>query len=112
MREAPVAREPRRALRAARRRAQDRGLRAAVQLRAAAMSRSTRTSRASARALACCARGAPFEELHDTMLALTPPGEELEFHLNLLRHGRRTCFARCAGLRACALARMCPRVGL
>ena len=28
------------------------------------------------------------------MLALTPPGEELELHVNLLRHGRRTCFAR------------------
>src|SRR5947199_969960 len=43
---------------------------------------------------------APFEELHDTMLEITPPGEELELHLNLLRHGRRTCYARgpdCAG---------------
>ena len=52
--------------------------------------------------------GAPFEEMHDEMLAVTPPGEELELHLNLLRHGRRTCHARrpeCAG---CALQRMCP----
>ncbi len=55
---------------------------------------------------------APFEELHDTMLAITPPGEELEFHLNLLRHGRRTCFARSPACGECALARMCPRVGL
>jgi endonuclease-3 len=55
---------------------------------------------------------APFEELHDTMLALTPPGEELEFHLNLLRHGRRTCFARKPACDACALTRMCPRVGV
>ena len=49
--------------------------------------------------------GAPFEELHDTMLAITPPGEELELHLNLLRHGRRTCHARrpdCRELRAAA----------
>ena len=38
--------------------------------------------------------GAPFEELHDRMLALTPPGEELELHVNLLRHGRRRCHAR------------------
>src|SRR5207248_6714238 len=37
---------------------------------------------------------APFVELHDTILAITPPGQELEFHLNLLRHGRRTCHAR------------------
>ena len=34
---------------------------------------------------------APFEELHDRMLALTPRGAELELHVNLLRHGRRTC---------------------
>src|ERR1700684_2431970 len=33
--------------------------------------------------------GAPFEELHDEMLALTPRGQELELHINLLRHGRR-----------------------
>jgi endonuclease-3 len=52
--------------------------------------------------------GAPFEELHDTMLAITPPGEELELHLNLLRHGRRTCYARRPNCRGCALQRMCP----
>jgi len=52
--------------------------------------------------------GAPFEELHDQMLALTPPGEELELHVNLLRHGRRTCHARSPACPDCALARMCP----
>jgi endonuclease-3 len=52
--------------------------------------------------------GAPFLELHDTMLKITPPGEELELHLNLLRHGRRTCHARRPECRACALRRMCP----
>jgi endonuclease III len=52
--------------------------------------------------------GAPFEELHDQMLALTPAGQELEFHVNLLRHGRRTCHARKPACRECALARMCP----
>jgi endonuclease-3 len=51
---------------------------------------------------------APFEELHDTMLELTPRGEELELHLNLLRHGRRTCHARGADCAGCALNRMCP----
>lgn len=55
---------------------------------------------------------APFEELHDTMLALTPPGEELELHLNLLRHGRRTCHARRPACSECPLLRMCPRVGV
>ncbi len=52
--------------------------------------------------------GAPFEEMHDEMLAITPPGEELELHLNLLRHGRRTCHARRPACRDCALQRMCP----
>jgi endonuclease-3 len=51
---------------------------------------------------------APFEELHDTMLAITPPGEELELHLNLLRHGRRTCHSQRPECRVCALRRMCP----
>jgi endonuclease-3 len=52
--------------------------------------------------------GAPFELLHDQMLALTPPGQELELHVNLLRHGRRTCHARSPSCAECALARMCP----
>jgi len=52
--------------------------------------------------------GAPFEELHDEMLALTRPGEELELHVNLLRHGRRTCHARVPDCPNCALRRMCP----
>lgn len=55
--------------------------------------------------------GASFEEMHDTMLALTPPGEELELHMNLLRHGRRTCHARRPVCADCALARMCPSAG-
>ncbi len=52
--------------------------------------------------------GAPFDELHDAMLALTPHGEELELHVNLLRHGRRTCHARRPDCPGCALRRMCP----
>jgi endonuclease-3 len=52
--------------------------------------------------------GAPFEELHDTMLDLTPRGQELEFHVNLLRHGRRTCHSRRPKCEECALLRMCP----
>jgi endonuclease III len=51
---------------------------------------------------------APFEELHDAMLDLTPEGAELEFHVNLLRHGRRTCHAQRPACGACALRRMCP----
>ena len=67
----------------------------------------THVSRVGAR-LGLLREGAPFEELHDQMLALTPPGDELELHVNLLRHGRRTCHARRPACRECALARMCP----
>jgi endonuclease-3 len=52
--------------------------------------------------------GASFEALHDQMLAVTPPGAELELHLNLLRHGRRTCHAQRPACPECALRRMCP----
>jgi endonuclease-3 len=51
---------------------------------------------------------APFEEMHDEMLAFTPRGQELELHVNLLRHGRRTCHARRPQCEECALLRMCP----
>jgi endonuclease-3 len=67
----------------------------------------THVSRVGTR-LGLLAPGAPFEILHDQMLALTPPGEELELHVNLLRHGRRTCHARSPACDRCALARMCP----
>jgi endonuclease-3 len=52
--------------------------------------------------------GAPFEELHDEMLVLTPPGAELEFHVNLLRHGRRTCHSQRPACGACVLRSSCP----
>ncbi len=51
---------------------------------------------------------APSRELHDAMLALTPPGAELELHVNLLRHGRRTCHAQRPACRECTLRRICP----
>ncbi|MDQ6811687.1 MAG: DNA lyase [Actinomycetota bacterium] len=70
----------------------------------------THVSRVGTR-LALLAPGAPFERLHDQMLALTPPGQELELHVNLLRHGRRTCHARSPACDRCALARMCPSRG-
>jgi endonuclease-3 len=67
----------------------------------------THVSRVGTR-LALFRPGAPFEEMHDTMLEITPPGEELELHLNMLRHGRRTCHARRPACADCALQRMCP----
>ena len=70
----------------------------------------THVSRVGAR-LGLLRAGAGFTEMHDAMLALTPRGAELELHLNLLRHGRRTCHARRPACGACALARMCPSAG-
>jgi endonuclease III len=71
----------------------------------------THVSRVGTR-LALFRPAAGFDELHDTMLALTPPGEELELHLNMLRHGRRTCHARRPNCRGCALQRMCPSAAI
>ena len=56
--------------------------------------------------------GAPFEELHDELARITAEGAALEFHMNLLRHGRRTCHARKPDCGGCALARMCPSRGI
>jgi endonuclease-3 len=67
----------------------------------------THVSRVGTR-LALFTEKAGFEQMHDEMLALTPPGQALELHVNLLRHGRRTCHARTPDCRACALRRMCP----
>jgi endonuclease-3 len=58
--------------------------------------------------LALLRPGSGFDEQHDAMLRLTPPGAALEWHINLLRHGRRTCHARVPDCPTCALARMCP----
>ena len=58
--------------------------------------------------LALLREGARSEEQHDEMTALTPAGAELELHINLLRHGRRTCHAQRPACRECALVRMCP----
>jgi endonuclease III len=51
--------------------------------------------------------GASFEEAHDEMLAITPPADAYELHLNLIEHGRRVCRPkpRCD---ECGLRRMCP----
>jgi endonuclease III len=50
---------------------------------------------------------ASFEKAHDEMLAIVPPGDAHELHVNLIRHGRAVCRPkpRCG---ECALRRMCP----
>jgi endonuclease III len=51
--------------------------------------------------------GASFDEAHDEMLAITPPEDAYELHINLIQHGRATCRPRprCG---ECGLRRMCP----
>jgi endonuclease-3 len=51
--------------------------------------------------------GAPFEEAHDEMLAITPPEDAYELHVNLIQHGRAICRPR-PRCRECGLRRMCP----
>ena len=58
--------------------------------------------------LAVLRPGARSDEQHDALLSLTPRGAELEFHVNMLRHGRRTCHAQRPACAECALRRMCP----
>jgi endonuclease III len=50
---------------------------------------------------------ASFERAHDEMLAIVPPEDAHELHVNLIRHGRAVCRPkpRCG---ECALRRMCP----
>ncbi|MGN6814462.1 MAG: endonuclease III domain-containing protein [Solirubrobacterales bacterium] len=50
---------------------------------------------------------ASFERAHDEMLAIVPPEDAYELHMNLIRHGRAVCRPkpRCG---ECALRRMCP----
>ena len=50
---------------------------------------------------------ASFERAHDEMLAVVPPEDAHELHVNLIRHGRAVCRPkpRCG---ECALRRMCP----
>lgn len=50
---------------------------------------------------------ASFEEAHEEMLAITPPDDAYEFHINLIRHGRAVCRPKpkCG---ECGLSRMCP----
>jgi endonuclease III len=53
--------------------------------------------------------GASFDEMHDDALRfLSEPDEAYEFHVLLIRHGRRTCHARRPRCEECVLLSMCP----
>jgi len=51
---------------------------------------------------------ASFEEAHDELLRIVDPEDAYDLHMNLIRHGRRTCKAQRPRCRECALLRMCP----
>ena len=51
--------------------------------------------------------GASFDEAHDEMLAIAPPEDAYELHVNLIRHGRALCRPR-PRCEECELRRMCP----
>jgi endonuclease-3 len=55
---------------------------------------------------------ASFEEMHDAITAWTPPELAHEEHVNLIRHGRRTCHKRAPQCAACPLEEICPKVGV
>jgi endonuclease-3 len=52
--------------------------------------------------------GAPAEEWHDEMCRISQPDAALEFHVNLLRHGRRICHSQRPQCGECVIRRMCP----
>lgn len=49
---------------------------------------------------------------HEILNEEVPPGLRYELHLLLIRHGREVCRARGPRCEACALAGLCPRVGV
>ena len=51
---------------------------------------------------------ASFEEAHDELMRIVDPEDAYDLHMNLIRHGRRTCKAQRPRCRECALLRMCP----
>lgn len=50
---------------------------------------------------------ASSEEAHDEMLAITPPEDAYELHMNLIAHGRRLCRPARPRCGECALRRIC-----
>jgi endonuclease-3 len=48
------------------------------------------------------------DKAHDELAGLVPPGRVLEFHVQLVRHGRRRCAARKPGCEECPLLELCP----
>jgi endonuclease-3 len=52
--------------------------------------------------------GGSLEEAHDDLLRVVDPEDAYEFHVSLIRHGRRTCHARNPRCGECPLLSLCP----
>jgi endonuclease-3 len=52
--------------------------------------------------------GGSLEEAHDVALSIVPPEDAYEFHVALIRHGRRICTARNPRCLECPLLSLCP----
>ncbi len=48
------------------------------------------------------------EKAHEELSRLVPPRQVLEFHIQLIRHGRKTCAARKPQCEECPLLDLCP----
>lgn len=60
------------------------------------------------RRLGLIALGTGAEKAHQELAPLVPPRRVLEFHVQLIRHGRRRCTARNPKCEGCPLLDLCP----
>ena len=61
--------------------------------------------------LGLIAPGTGAEKAHRELARLVPPSRVLEFHIQLIRHGRSTCRARRPNCHHCPLLELCPTGG-
>jgi len=64
-----------------------------------------------ARRLGLVAEKSTAEQAHELLEALVPAALVYPFHIQLIKHGRRTCSARRPSCPSCPLRRGCPAVG-
>ncbi len=65
-----------------------------------------------ARRLGLVPEKASAENAHEILNELVPPDFRFSFHIQLIRHGRRTCVARNPRCSTCVLSDLCPKVGV
>jgi len=60
------------------------------------------------RRLGLIAEKCTAEKAHDELAEIVPPSKVLDFHIQLIRHGRTVCSARNPKCSGCALLDVCP----